>query len=330
LNSSESKLSARLERIAGQDEMTRFRQEIYANFITEGDIRRIAAFGLNVVRVPMNNSIFDGDAGWEVLDHLLSWGEKYHVYVVLDLHSAPGGQSRVFTSDPKGGALLWNSAENQARTIALWKAIAGRYRDRSIVAGYDLLNEPDPPNGEQLAALYRKIVAAIREVDPSHMIFVEGGKFASDFSMFSEPLSANQAYSFHMYTLLQDNRKQRLDEYKRLSKTQNVPLWCGEFGVSSYDTIDGTLGLFDQDDAVAGWAFWTWKRSPGKDPYLMGIKLPPQWSHLIERASSPLGLGEPSKTEALEAMKEFVAAVRVENNVDDAKMGSILTSHAKR
>jgi len=332
LLASESKLSSRLESVVGPTEMARFRREVYDNLIMEADIQQISSLGFNVFRVPLNHSIFENEApGWQILDRLLSWAERYHIYVILDLHSAPGGQAKIFTADPEGGSLLWDSAENQSRTLALWKSIAGRYRDRRIVAGYDLLNEPAPPSGSQLADMDRRIVAAIREVDPSHMVIVEGAKFASDLSMFSEPFSINQAYSFHMYTRKNDNRSELLAEYRRISRTQNVPMWCGEFGENTYEMIDSTLTLFNNPDyAVAGWALWTWKRGPAPNPTLMTIDLPSQWKHVIERDSSPLALGKPLRGETLGAMRQFIEAVQLERNRPDHRMISILTSHLKR
>lgn len=336
LLASESKLASRLTSIAGDLEMANFRRQIYEDFITEADIRRIAGLGFNVVRVPMNHSIFDksdgpGQSAWQILGQLLSWAERYHVYVVLDLHSAPGGQSRMFTSDPEPGNLLWGSAESQSRTVALWRAIAQHYRDSRIVAGYDLLNEPNPQSGEQLLEMDRRIIAAIREVDPSHMVIVEGSKFATNFSMFSQPLSANQAYSFHMYTWKNDDRTERLNEYRRLSRDQNVPMWCGEFGENTYDMIESTLRLFENpENAVDGWTFWSWKKVPTPKPYLVGIQVSPTWKRIVERTSSPLMLARPWRVNTLKAMREFAQAVRLEHNVEDQRMMSILTSPLKR
>ncbi len=72
---------------------------MYQNFITERDIEMISQMGLNVIRVPFNHTLLEDDAhpyqykesGWKFLDQLLIWSEKHRVYVVLDLHSAPGG-----------------------------------------------------------------------------------------------------------------------------------------------------------------------------------------------------------------------------------------------
>ena len=81
--------------------------------------------------------------------------------------------------------MIWYSAKARQRTVALWRAIAERYHDRTIVAGYDLINEPLPPIGKEgmLDELTEQIAAAIREVDPYHLIVVEGGRFSSGFSM---------------------------------------------------------------------------------------------------------------------------------------------------
>jgi len=334
LLASESKLSGRLAASAGDAETADFRKQIYDNFITEADIRRIASLGFNVIRIPFNHSILDGEgrssnyrqSGWQTLDQVLGWAEKYQVYAILDLHSAPGGQSKLFTADPDSGGLLWDSADNKARTLGLWKAIAQRYRDSRVVAAYDLLNEPSPPNGQDLVDMYRQIVAAIREVDPSHMLLVEGAKFATDFSMFSQPLSSNQVYSFHMYTIFKDERLQQMTQYRRLSRDQNIPLWCGEFGEDSYEKIEGTLRLLeDRENGVDGWAFWPWKKVGNAKTSLLTIESPPKWKHVVEQTSAMIPLGKPRKQDALGAMKEFESAVRFENNVEDPRMISILT-----
>lgn len=193
---SETKITERLEKLVGHEETEKFRQEIYNNFITEEDISQIAKMGFNVVRVPFNHTILEDDnepyvykkSGWKHLDNVLDWCEKNKIYAVLDLHSVPGGQSAVFVNDPEKKK-LWDSEENMKRTVALWKEIASRYRNRKVVAGYDLINEPGAPNGRTLINAYAQIINAVREVDPDHMIILEGGEIAStDFSMYKNRL----------------------------------------------------------------------------------------------------------------------------------------------
>ena len=332
---SESTLQERLEALAGREATADFRAQVYASFITEADIARIAELGFNVVRLPFHHQLLEdeGDryvykaSGWEVLDRALDWCAAHDVYVVLTLHAAPGGQSAMFTADPQGPERLWASEAYQARTVALWKAIAERYRDRAIIAGYDLLNEPVPPAADDLIALYADLIAAIRSVDPNHLIIVEGAGYARDFSIFAGPLTHNQAYSFHMYTWFGDNRKDELEKYREVSSRHNLPMWNGEFGENSYERLESTVALF-QDPAygLAGWAFWTWKKAPNRYPYLLGIRTTDRWDAVMRWIEQPNWPNpQPTQAEALQGMDDFLAAIRFENNVENPEMIALLS-----
>jgi hypothetical protein len=164
---SDNKIDAGLASLVGQDAVDRFHERMYENFISEADIRAIAGFGFHSVRLPINYSVLEDngrpyvykDSGWELIGRALDWCETHGVYVILDLHAAPGGQSGLPPSNPNSGEpKVWHSEENAKRTVALWQAIAGRYKDRTIVAGYDLLNEHLPPKENPLVGLYQWLV----------------------------------------------------------------------------------------------------------------------------------------------------------------------------
>lgn len=318
-----------LGRIVGRGAACAFQDQVYRRFITERDIAAIAALGLNVVRVPLNYRAFDcpNGPGWARLDALLGWCAKYHVYAVLDLHAAPGGQSSLFTADPER-TLLWASKAKADRTVAIWEAIAARYAGRRIVAGYDLLNEPDPPSGKALVALYRRIIAGIRKVDQGHLVILEGSGFATDFSMFHRRLDPNEMYSFHMYTWFGDHRETSLARYARIAREEQVPFWCGEFGQNTYASVDGTLRrLAGARPAVAGWAMWTWKQTRGRYPALNTIHPPPAWKRLIDHLVDGDGPA-PSKAAAQEAMEGFLDAAAYERTSHDPRLREILSRYA--
>jgi endoglucanase len=321
-----SKVINKLDLLIGPEETARFRDEIFRSFITEADIRKISQLGFNSVRIPINRHALEAPTGWNVLDDALSWCEKYHVYVILDLHAVPGGQSRLPTSDPDGGELVWHSDENQRRTVALWKQIATRYRSRPIVAAYDLVNEPAPPTGPELVTLYDRIIRAIREVDPHHMVFLEGGKLASEFSMFDRPICDNMAYSFHMYTWFGDNRERLLHSYRAIADQQQVPFWCGEFGENTYEMTDSTVRMFDAGREIAGWCYFPWKRAPTKYPGLVTINVPEDWRKVMNWITAPL-FNRPMRGRALSGAREFVRAVRLEDTSLDQKMVTVLTGN---
>jgi hypothetical protein len=221
---------------------------------------------------------------------------------------------------------LWDSGADQERTVALWRALAKRYADRSIVAGYDLLNEPLPPHDEQLPALYRRIIAAIRAVDAHHLLFLEGSAFATDFSAFSAPLDANQAYSFHLYTWFSGKPSSAVARYEELGRSQDVPLWCGEYGEASYDSLRGTVAAFRdaaQRGGLAGTSYWTWKHAlPRATPGLAGFHTSAEWKKLIAWVT---GGGErPTRDEALAGMRSFVEDAQLEHDTVDAQMVDLL------
>lgn len=177
----------------------------------EIDYERVKAMRMNVVRFYMNYRLFEDDArpyeykksGWEWLDENIAWAKKNGIYLILNMHVPQGG----FQSGGEGLS-LWDVPENQKRFIALWKAIAARYKDEPVIAGYDLLNEPYVSRSiEQWEKLANELVAAIRKNDGNHLIIVEkldmikGG----DWRMWEQPnyilvKDPNVMYTFHYYS----------------------------------------------------------------------------------------------------------------------------------
>jgi endoglucanase len=289
------------------------------------------------VRVPFNHTLLEDDdkpgvykpEGWKVLDSLLYWCDKHHVYVILDLHAAPGGQNAYFISDPDKGKKMWNDPANVSRTVALWKAIAVRYKSRRIIAGYDLLNEPGFDK-KLLMPIYRQIISAIREADPHHMIILEGSALATDMSMFTSLPDANTILSFHMYNWFGDNRTKKLERHKKIARNLDVPLWVGEFGENKYEMLRSTVQMYSNIDYnVKGWCFWTWKKAPTSYPGLNVIQLTPSWKKLSLFLARGKKKHTPSRGEALKAMQEFLAASAYENVQKDALMLEALMAAPK-
>jgi len=322
---SQTTILNRLGKAVGPQQTEEFRSQVYDNFITEADIQKISERGFNCVRLPLHRDLFDGDRGWTLLDRFVGWCERHRVYVVLDLHAVPGGQSLGGMADPGDARhLVWASKENQEKTVAIWKSIAARYRTRAIVAGYDLINEPAPPSGEALVSLYRRIIAAIRAEDPDHLIFLEGSWAATDFSMFDKPLCENQAFSFHMYTWFGDDRKAKLAAFQALAQRHNTPLWVGEFGENSYEMIRSTVSMYEGCPEINGWAYWTWKKAPTKFPGLVTIKVPADWKPVMASVGSLFGGGMPEDAKVRAGMQDFIEATKLTNCNYDERMEQAL------
>ncbi|MFX6895585.1 cellulase family glycosylhydrolase, partial [Acinetobacter baumannii] len=74
--------------------------------------------------------------------------------------------------------------------------LADRYKDEPAIAGYDLLNEPYAPSNEVVVSFFERLIPAIREVDPRHLLFVEGNRYARDFEGFERLLEVDDQIVF--------------------------------------------------------------------------------------------------------------------------------------
>ncbi|WP_150461461.1 glycoside hydrolase family 5 protein [Nesterenkonia ebinurensis] len=280
----------------GQEPYDAFFEAFYADFISEDDAAHLASLGLNSVRIPFNYRHFESDArpfelreqGFEMLDRVIDLFARHGIYSILDLHAAPGRQNRQWHSDNPGHlAEFWQHPHFQDRAIHLWEALADRYRDRPEVAGYNPLNEPAAELGEALAEFYDQVAAVIRAVDPRHILFLDGNKQSTDFSIFAqrnEPLP-NTVYTAHDYALPGISReaqypgstkgehydRARLEEtfLKRTAymRETGTPIWVGEFGpfyppekpeeIWRYQLLHDQLEIYDEHEA--SWALWTFK-----------------------------------------------------------------------
>jgi len=151
--------------------------------------------------------LFESDdaEGFKLLDRLIAWSRAEDLYVILDLHAAPGGQTGTNIDDSAGYPWLYQSPQEQEHLIGIWRRLARHYRDETAVLGYDLLNEPIPhfpklaPLNSSLEPLYKKLSGEIRKVDTHHILFLGGAQWDGNFLVFGKPFDANVAYTLHKY-----------------------------------------------------------------------------------------------------------------------------------
>src|SRR6266481_2078395 len=155
-----------ISELVGEDEARRFWKTYRDNYITREDIAFIKQAGFNSVRVPFSYRLFVSEGpgpklegpGYELLDRVVDWCRKEGLYVILDMHAAPGGQTGDNIDDSFGYPFLFVDERSKLATIDLWKRIAERYKDETTVIGYDLLNEPIPHYFRDLDALNTQLV----------------------------------------------------------------------------------------------------------------------------------------------------------------------------
>lgn len=189
-------------------------EDAYANtpnkHHSEIDYQRLQDLGMNAIRFYMNYKTFENDAnpynykqnGWDWIDLNIKWAKAHNIFLILNMHIPQGG----FQSQCKGSA-LWTDTANQNRLVALWKAIAHKYKDEPQIAGFDLVNEPTPSGSiENWTNLAQRIIDGIRTVDNNHMIITERAlalgcdySYTDANSNYPQITESNLMYTVHMY-----------------------------------------------------------------------------------------------------------------------------------
>ena len=290
--------------------------ELYrANYVAQADIDQIAEWGFNHLRVPFHYKQFydstgsETPIGYAIVDELISWCEPYNMYIILDMHCAPGGQNGGPISDSDGTARLWLEESNKELTIQIWKEIATYYADHTLIGGYDLINEPVLPSGvtlEEFKQLYIDITEAIREVDNNHLLWIEGNWYGTDFAGLTPPWDDNMGYSFHKYwgaTSLST-----IQSYINMRNNYGVPLWMGESGENSNHWYYEVFKLLEENNI--GWNFWTHKKVDKiTSPYSAYVS--PQYQIVIDYLLG--NASQPTSDIASMGLTSFANSLKIEN-----------------
>lgn len=315
----------RLIDLMGEDKTETFFRAWRQHHFTRQDVDSLAKWGFNSIRVPMHYNLFTLPiedepvpneqtwltTGFTILDSLLDWCEANEMYLILDLHAAPGGQGAnadISDYDPSKPS-LWESDENKRKTVELWRKLAGRYKNEPWIGGYDLINEPnwELPGGVELRELYEDITTAIRATGDKHIIFIEGNWFANDFTGLTPPWDDNMVYSFHKYW--DTNNENDLDWVLPMREEHNIPLWMGESGENSNTWYTNAVTLFENNNI--GWAWWTMRKIESiNSPY--NIKMNSGYQKIIDYWKGEAS--RPTPEEAFASMMQLVDNLRVEKN----------------
>lgn len=300
--------------VYGKKEADEFFDSYVKEFLKEEDFQLLKKMGVNSIRLPFNYHYFIDDqnpdqpleAGFYYLDRVLKLCEKYEIYAILDLHAVPGGQNPDWHADNKTGvSQFWDFACFRKQAVQLWKRIAARYANNRWIAGYDVLNEPfSGLTAEQFNGFYDEAIAAIREVDPDHVLLLEGDDFGRSFELFHEPQDPQIAYAVHYYPFVidMDVLDENVDDEQRMKVFETVfyrqlrakerfhrPIWCGETGLEFNRAqsglykrmIEKTIDLCETNNI--SWSLWTYK-----DAQVMGIMFPTDesdWMKLVRNVA---------------------------------------------
>jgi endoglucanase len=281
-------------------------------FITKADIDYIASLGFNSVRLPMHYELFltteqravrnavitnlpvghdaykaalrqwvdngelfvDPQAdGFKMIDRLIVWCEANGMYVILDLHAAPGAQgSDLNIADGFYANNLWQFPVFQDVTNQLWLSISNRYKAEPRIAMYEFINEPNnvPGGGQAIHALTQRLLTTVRNNGDNHIIGIHGNGWGNNYD-FMEPNTFTPnwglVYSAHRYWIdpaddwIPDpnpNQINRMANLIAFRETHNVPVWVGETGENNNAWLSQNIAKLE--DAGIGWCHWTYKR----------------------------------------------------------------------
>lgn len=274
-------------------------ESMMKHFFNEKDVAYLSGIGTNVIRLPVNARHFEQEgvpfqylqSGFDRLDEVLKWCEKYGIYVILDLHAVFGCQNGSWHSDnATGEAHFWRNEHYLERFIRLWEEFARHYKGRSVIAGYELMNEPEtkdrygripiptPWDTEALNETYRRTVEAIRRIDADHIIILDGDNYSEGFAQLDPPFAENLVYTSHNYsfngysTMVYPgygkdgnywNREALSKEFyakegTKFAQKYQVPLLVSEFGSRKYtEMMADQISVFEEFGAH--WTMWQHK-----------------------------------------------------------------------
>lgn len=250
-------------------------------FFTEADFRFIREeLGFNVIRLPFywRNLLSDDLSRWEeaeafsYLDWFVSQAAENGLYVILDLHGAPGSQNGYEHSGvAERVAGLWDSEENVAATVDLWAFVSAHYTVTrpdlgQWIASYDLMNEPTEVfkgiTTEVCWDVFDRIIDAIRAQNDRHVITVE---CCWDFARLPDPADygwENVQYEYHWYNWAHEALPYALfyayQDLSNIGRDYDVPVLIGEFTFfEDRAAWEKGLALFDQRGY--NWTIWNYK-----------------------------------------------------------------------
>lgn len=286
--------------MVGPDFTNRFWKMFKDNYITLEDIQYIKSTGMNTIRIPFHYKLFTDEDfmdlkvnqdGFQRLDSLVSWCRESEIYLILDMHDAPGGQTGDNIDDSYGYPWLVVEEDSQELFISIWKRIAEHYKNEPIILGYDLLNEPIahhftedlPKLNAELEPLYKKAVAAIREVDTNHIILLGGAQWNSNFKVFNDSKFDNKImYTCHRYWC--DTMQADIQDFVDFRDSVNLPIYMGETGENTDEWVAGWTRLMERNNI--GWTFWPYKKmSQGRG--MVSILKPENWDEIVAFAEAP-------------------------------------------
>lgn len=316
--------------LAGPDFTNEFWKQFKDQYITRRDIEFIASTGANTIRLPFHYKLFTDEDymglaaaqdGFARVDSVVNWCRDNHLYLILDMHDAPGGQTGDNIDDSYGYPWLFESEACQQLFCDIWRKIADHYKNEPVILGYELINEPIAPYFSQmeelnarLEPLHKRAVKAIREVDSNHIILIGGAQWNGNFRPFKDAgYDSKLMYTCHRYG--GEPIKAAIESIIQFRDSVNRPMYMGEIGHNT-DEWQAAFCKVMRDNNI-GYTFWPYKKVDGSS--FVSVKRPEEWEEVVRFAEAPrntyqeIRAARPGQETAVSAMKRFIENCKFEN-----------------
>lgn len=315
--------------LVGPDFTAEFWKEFKDTYITREDIRFIASTGANTIRLPFHYKLFTNEDymgltaaqdGFARIDSVVNWCRDAGLYLILDMHDCPGGQTGDNIDDSYGYPWLFESEASQQQFCDIWKKIAAYYKNEPVILGYDLMNEPiahffgnKEELNQKLEPLYKRVVTTIRKVDSNHIVMLGGAQWNSNFKPFSgNPFDNKMMYTCHRYG--GEATQAAIGEYIQFRDSVNLPMYMGEIGHNTEAWMNAFCHVMKENNI--GWTFWPYKKINNSS--FIGIKPPKNWELIVTFSEMPRGTyqeirdARPNQETARTALLEFIQNCRLQ------------------
>ena len=150
----------------------------FKTFIQNEDIQRIAEWGFDHIRLPVDYPVFEDDknpgaylqSGFDFIHSCLDWCSQAGLRVILDLHKAPG-----YAFDDQKANRLEEDSGLHERLGDLWEALTKEFvsTDHDLLA-FEILNEINFGSSNTWNDIVGKILNHIRRLDRERLILIGG------------------------------------------------------------------------------------------------------------------------------------------------------------
>lgn len=275
-------------------------QRHWGSWITQADINEMASLGLNTVRIPLGYWIKEDlvyqdsehfpQGAFPYLENICKWARDAGFYIILDLHGAPGAQSKgqSFTGQnaPTAGFFVDFQYERAYKWLEWMTETVHTNNNFANVGAIQLVNEPQTPIESSLLDVFYptawKRIRAVEDrlgITSNNRLHIQmmDGKWGNVDPKRSLPDLYFALYDDHEYVGFNSQVDGTRDAYMRFSclddRSGNSPLIIGEWSLTTTSTSAFDLGAIDSVawykewwaaqvvsyEKQIGWIFWTWK-----------------------------------------------------------------------